>query len=808
MNFRLSLIITFLLPLFIKAQTSNLNSAEIKSGLKKLDILGSVLYIAAHPDDENTRLLTYLSKERLVRTGYLSLTRGDGGQNLIGKEQSEELGLIRTQELLAAREKDGAEQFFTRANDFGFSKTPEETFSIWNKNQILSDVVYVIRKFRPDVIITRFPADSRAGHGHHSASSILAQEAFEAAADPKKFPEQLKDVSVWQTKRILWNNYNFSGNSNISEDQFKIDVGIYNSLLGKGYGEIAAESRSMHKSQGFGAAKQRGSSIEYFSSLKGEAPKQDLFEDIDITWKRIYSKSNISSLIKDINNNYDIEMPGKSVPALVNLYQEVKKMPGGYYRDLKLREVEKLILTCSGTWIEAYSVKPNVAVNTNFDVSLNAVTQYPGVEMCITNHTSFKSIEKNKLNTLESKYSISEFTNPYWLINEHTIGQYRLQKQSDVFSPDGPYAKTIKIDIKIGGITFPVERSVFYKYTDPVRGEVYQPLIISPPVTANLNEKVFVFSNEQSQDVLVKLKAFKNQAKGNVSLSLPDGWKTIPEKQTFDFEKEGEEKSVIFKVIPSLNANTGNLGATISIENEIYREGIRTINYDHIPAITYFQKTKARLVKLDLKIPTSKNIGYIEGAGDLIPEALRQIGYTVKTLSDNELINGNLSVYDAIISGVRAYNINDKLKISQKKLLDYVKNGGVFLVQYNVNKPLVLEDIGPYPFTITRDRVTEENAIVEFLLPENKALNYPNKITAKDFEGWVQERGLYFIANADSKYQLPLSMKDTNESASKGSLAIADYGKGKFVYTGLSFFRELPAGVPGAYKLFVNLISK
>jgi LmbE family N-acetylglucosaminyl deacetylase len=808
MIFRLSLSLFFLLPFFVKAQTVNLNSSEIKSGLKKLDVLGSVLYIAAHPDDENTRLLTYLAKERLVRTGYLSITRGDGGQNLIGKEQSEELGLIRTQELIAARNKDGAEQFFTRANDFGFSKTANETFSIWNKELILSDVVYLIRKFRPDVIITRFPSDSRAGHGHHSASSILAQEAFVAAADANRFPEQLKEVEVWQAKRILWNNYNFGENNTISEDQFKVDVGVYNQLLGKSYGEIAAESRSMHKSQGFGAAKQRGTSIEYFSTLKGTTPMDDLFDGIDLTWKRVSSQNKISTLIKDINNNYDIENPSKSVVGLVNLYQQVKRLPGGYYKDLKLKEIENLIIACSGTWIEAYASKPYISVNTNFNVSINAITQYPGVQISLLDNSSVKRLENNKINTLEISYSISEPTNPYWLVNEPSLGQYNLQKQSDILFPDGPSSKSININIEIAGLSFSVERPVMYKYTDPVKGEVYQSLTITPPATVNFTEKVFLFTDNQPQNVLLKLKSFKDNFYANVKLELPNGWKSYPEHQEVSFEKEGEEKSLLFSITPLLNNETGNVNVSISTQKQNFKQSLKTINYDHIPSIAYFPKSSAKLVKLDLKTSSNKNIGYIEGAGDLIPEALRQIGYAVKIITDDELLNGDLSNYDAIISGVRAYNINEKLKVVQPKLLDYVKNGGVYLVQYNVNRPLVLEDIGPYPFSITRDRVTEENSPVEFLLPESKALNYPNKLTLKDFDGWIQERGLYFISNADSKYQLPLSMKDSEEKASTGSLAIANYGKGKFVYTGLSFFRELPAGVPGAYKLFVNLISK
>ncbi len=803
-----SLCFFFLLPFFLHAQSPVWSSADIKSGLKKLDVLGSVLYIAAHPDDENTRLLTYLAKERLVRTGYLSLTRGDGGQNLIGKEQSQELGLIRTQELIAARKTDGAEQFFTRANDFGFSKTPIETFSIWNKEQILSDVVYVIRTFKPDVIITRFPPDARAGHGHHSASSILAQEAFDAAADPKRFPEQLKEVDIWQAKRILWNNYNFAGNNNTSEDQFKIDVGIYNYLFGKNSGEIAAESRSMHKSQGFGAARQRGSSLEYFTVLKGEAPKNDVFEDVDISWARMAPEDHIQSAVKSINLKFDPESPHLSVPALVALYHDVEKLKPHHYQKLKLKELKDLILACSGTWVEAYANKPFISINTKFNVAVNAITQYPGVQIALAGTPSPKSLEKNKITVLETESFVPELTQPYWLKGKQGVGQYNLQNQSDLLFPDGPLAHKIKLTLKIEGQEFELEHPVVFKYTDQVRGEVYQPLSITPPVTANLSENVLLFADQQPKEIVVKLKSFKDNTSGSIDLIMPSGWKISPERQEFSFEKEGDEKSVVFKLVASEKAVTGEARVSILLGNDSYKNGIKTLTYEHIPTITYFPEASVKLVKLDLKMPANKNIGYIDGAGDLIPEALRQIGYTVTNINNNELLNGNLAGYDAIITGVRAYNINPNLKIARTKLLNYMNEGGVLLVQYNVNRPLVTEEIGPYPFAISRDRVTEEDSPVDFLLPNHRALKYPNKLDSKDFEGWVQERGLYFLTNTDANYQLPLGMKDAEDSTSTGSLAIANYGKGKFVYTGLSFFRELPAGVPGAYRLFVNLLSK
>ncbi len=803
----LSLLLLFITSLSIAQTSPQLSSADLLLSIKKLGVTGSVLYIAAHPDDENTRLLAYLAKEKLYKTGYLALTRGDGGQNLIGNEQAEDLGLIRTQELLAARRNDGAVQFFTRANDFGYSKTPEETFNIWNKDSILSDVVYIIRKFRPDVIITRFPPDARAGHGHHAASSILAQEAFSAAADPKRFPEQLKEVAVWQAKRILWNNYNFGGNDNTADDQLKIDVGVYNNLLGKGYGEIAAESRSMHKSQGFGSAKQRGSSLEYFSSWKDALPKGDLMDGITTDWSKIKGAEHVGGLVTSVVNSFNPQQPKESIAQLLAIYKVWIKAPKTDLITDKLNELKNIILACSGTWFEAYSTSAFNAVNTSYKVKVDLISQSSDVSISIKNWDKKVVLQPNKLATVEGEKMSANISQPYWLAEAHDIGRYHLASQNLLNYPEGKPAESINFSVNINGVNLDFQRPIVYKYTDAVRGEVYQPLAITPSVTATINTKAFVFNEENPKSVVIKLKAFKENAKGSLTLEVPKGWKISPDKFDFQLKNKDEEQSLVFTVLPSSNAENGLLKASILIDGKNYSEGIKTISYEHIPTITYFPPAEAKLVKLDLK-NTAKNIGYIVGAGDLVPESLREIGLKVTLLSENDLANNDLSVYDAIIAGVRLYNVNERMKFVQQKLMDYVKNGGVYLVQYNVNRPLVMDQIGPYPFAIVRDRVTEENAKVNFINPKSKALNYPNKITANDFDGWIQERGIYFASDASKEYEKPLSMKDTGEKESDGSLLIANYGKGKFVYTGLVFFRELPAGVPGAYRLFMNLLAK
>jgi LmbE family N-acetylglucosaminyl deacetylase len=810
MNYRFSFLCLFgIAPFLVKAQTPvQLNAAEIRQGLASLNVTGSVLYIAAHPDDENTRLLTYLSKEKKVRTGYLSLTRGDGGQNLIGTEQGELLGLIRTQELLAARRMDGAEQFFSRANDFGFSKTSAESFKIWGKEQILSDVVWVIRNFQPDVIITRFPEDARAGHGHHQASAILAREAFSAAADPKRFPEQLKYVKVWRAKRIVWNTFNFGAVNSTADDQLKLDVGAFNPLLGKSYGEIAAESRSNHKSQGFGSSPQRGSAIEFFSPIAGDAAKNDLFEGLNFKLDRNKGTEKAQQMLNAINAGYDPADPSKSITGLLKLKEEVKSLP------FKHRQLDELILACAGIWIETAAPEPVYALTDSIPVLISAISRLqPDFPLKIT----LQETKNNKIIDLPPNRMVTQtaliagnsigITQPYWLKKTHPIGHYMIDSLAHLGMPEAPAPHLGTLRISFGKQFIDITRPVIYKHTDPVRGEVYQPLAIAPPVTATIAEKSFVFTNNTPKKITVRLKGFKDKTRGVLTPKLPEGWKVSPEKVDFNLQNKGMEQSLEFTVWPAGSITSGELSIWATVEGNTYNQGLKVLSYDHIPVQTLFPFASAKVEKADLKF-AGMNIGYIAGAGDLIPESLTQIGYHVTRLTESQVINDDLSVYDAVITGVRLYNISEDLDAMQPKLMNYVKNGGVLLVQYNVNGTLKRNDIGPYPFTITRDRVTDEDAKVTFLAPDDDALNFPNKITAKDFDGWIQERGLYFAANIDAHYTPVLGMNDTGEQNSNGSLLVAPYGKGRFVYTSLAFFRELPAGVPGAYRLFVNLISK
>lgn len=809
-------LLLFSLPVFAQDYPP-MSSSVIRQNLEKLDVLGSVLYFAAHPDDENTRLLGWLANEKKYRTGYLALTRGDGGQNLIGNEQSEELGLIRTQELLAARRMDGAEQFFSRAFDFGFSKNPEETFKIWNKENILSDAVWVIRKFRPDVIICRFPEDGRGGHGHHTASAIIAHEAFKAAADPKRFPEQLKYVKVWQTKRLLWNTFNFGGNNTIEPNQFKVNVGDYNPLLGKSYGEIASESRSNHKSQGFGSAAQRGESYEYFETIEGPAPKTTLLDGVDATWKRAGDDGKISAEIGTVLKSFDDNHPEKSVPKLVQLYAQVQTLKDDYWKKQKSEELKKLIAACSGLFFEAVSNEATYAIGDNLTGKANIITRnnYPVKLVSVENVAEKNPAETgfNQLQSLSFSLKADKLTEPYWLAETRAKGAFTVKNQLDIGYPENPDRPKLGFVFSFDGKEISYTVPVRYKFVDPVRGEVYEPVEILPPVTINPAGALLVFTDANPKKISVTLDSH-TKFTGTLTPVLPKGWRADSASYTIRFDKKNDEQIKSLIIYPPKNSTKANDAEWLSfvaggdINGRHYSEdrSLKTISHDHIPLITWLPPAMMKLVQADIKM-TGKRIGYIEGAGDRVPDLLRHIGYSVTMLSDAEISSGDLSKYDAIIAGVRLYNVKQNMPILQPKLLDYVNKGGVYLVQYTVNSRQTLENIGPYPFAVSRNRVTDENAKVSFDA-KNPQLISPNKITDADFAGWIQERGLYFADGVDKRYATPLTMNDPGESPDKNSLLIADYGKGRFVYTSLAFFRELPAGVPGAIRLFVNLISK
>ena len=801
------------------AQQKRYNAAEIRLNLEKLNTLGSVLYVAAHPDDENTRLLSYYANEKHFRATYISMTRGDGGQNLIGSEQGELLGVIRTQELLAARRIDGAEQVFSRAVDFGYSKNPEETFSFWNKDSILADVVWAIRKVRPDIIVMRFPTTGEGGHGHHTASAILAVEAFKAAADPSRFPEQLKYVQTWQSERIFWNMFRpkeeeVKGKPDITG----VDIGSFNYLLGKSYGELASESRSMHKSQGFGTARSRGKQLDYLKLIDGTPFLDNELSGINTTWNRVKGGEAIAADIQKIIASFSEVNPSNSIPALFELRKKINtEIKDDYWKNLKSKEVEELILACGGFFIEAFADISSVAPGEQIKITASVI--HRSDERFTLNDVRFNDqdsvlnskLEQNILfNAIDTIVvpSSTVFSNPYWLNNKHGSGIYSVKDQLQIGLPDNIPAMNATFRLKWNNEELLVNRPVVYKWVDPVKGELYRALEILPPVSIILAEKVFVFGGQGPRQVHLKLKAGISNVKGVFKLPMPSGWTCEPNAFPFDLVSKEDEVQTVFTITPPKSDSEIHLQPVVEIGRVKYSKTLERLTYDHIPIQTMVRDCEIKLVHFSITTPALR-VAYIEGAGDKIPECLNQLGYTVRRLDDESITNGDLSQYDVIITGIRAYNTNERMPIYQPKLMEYVKNGGTLFVQYNTSNFLstLKTEIGPYPFKITRDRVTDENAKITILDSTDEIVNRPNKISITDFDGWIQERGIYFAGEYGSNYKTIFTMNDPGEKPSEGSVIVGPYGKGNFVYSGLVFFRELPAGVPGAYRLFVNLMS-
>ena len=793
-----------------------LNSAELQIALEKLNVLGTVLYFAAHPDDENTAALAYFSKGRKYRTAYLSLTRGDGGQNLIGPEKGAETGIIRTQELLSARGVDGAEQFFTRAIDFGYSKTAEESFAFWGIESILADVVWVIRSYRPDVIISRFAPGSTGGHGHHAASNPLIQEAFRAASDPKRFPEQLQYVQPWQVKRLCWNSWR-PGRQDMDQ-LVRIDTGEYNPFLGKSYSEMAAESRSMHKSQGFGSSGRRGSRFDYFQHMEGIQAQADIFEGVDTSWNRVPGGDVIGRLLDEILNSFDPQEPSKSVPALLFVYKALTKLEETHWVSLKKSELLRIIQSCAGLWMEAiasdYSASPGDEVKVNativnrctLPVRIEAI-EFPGA----ASSTSSLDIllRDNEPFSRQSIFHIPKdlpISQPYWLVSESLKGKFSVQDQTLIGLAESPPSISMKLKISLDGTPLEYTVPLLFRWTDRVDGELYRPFEVRPPVTLELENKVSIFPDSHSKEISVKIKGHSQGVSGEVRLKGSDNWQIKPASHPFTLDNKYQEKQVVFTVTPPSKSDESVLFAEASVEGKKVSHDLVEISYPHIKRQFYFPPSKMKVVKLDIQTEGNK-LGYIMGTGDEVADGLQNLGYEVVLLNDGMLEDLDLGQFDAIITGIRAYNTRERLVHTQGKLLEYVKNGGTLIVQYNVSRGLLTDNIGPYPLTFGRDRVSEEDAAVSLLNSGHQLLNFPNKITERDFDGWVQERGLYFASKWDEKYEPVLSSHDTNESDKKGGLLFARYGKGVYIFTGYSWFRQLPAGVPGAFRLFVNLIS-
>lgn len=819
------------------AQREIAGAVETKLALEKLETLGRVLMIAAHPDDENTAVLAYFARGRHVRTGYLALTRGEGGQNLIGSEQGDELGVIRTQELLAARRIDGAEQFFSRAIDFGFSKTADETLGKWGRNEVLSDVVWVIRKFRPDVIIFRFSGTPRDGHGHHQSSAIIGKEAVEAAADPARFPEQLQSgVKTWKPKRALFNFFAFTRDqekeAETAPQRVGVDVGDYSPLLGHSYGEIAGMSRSMHRSQGMGSAERKGSQPQWFITVAGDTATKDVLDGVDITWNRVGAED-IAKALHHVTETFNPEHPENSIPLLLAIRPKIAVLKNDFVEE-KLRELDETVALCAGLALEATSNSARVtpggtlkitatALNRSaVPVRLNSVTISGAGATAKADSKENGKLANNKPTTHQLDLRIpadQPYTAPYWLANAKQGPLYGVKDQRLIGLPDNPPLLEATFDLDLDGQHVELRRPVVNRYVDRVLGGLTRPIVIVPPVGVTMPEKSVVAADSSARTVEVTVTSYSGALKGSVALRTPAGWKIDPPTLAFQLTETGEQKTLNFRLTPPASASDGMLEAVATVEGEgsgrPISQGVEVINYPHIPQQVLFPPATARAVRVNVQT-LAKRIGYVPGPGDEMIPALKQLGVEIIPLSVDDIARGDLSKYDAIVTGVRAWNVRPDLRANHQRLLDYMNNGGTLVVQYNVlegggpgaqGDPKQFDRIGPYPIQISRDRVTVEDSPVSLPNPTHPLLLKPNHIEKADFDGWVQERGLYFATKWDSRYTPLFECHDPGEKPLEGGTLVTKYGKGAYVFTPMSWFRQLPAGVPGAYRIFANFLS-
>ncbi len=796
------------------------DAAKILHKMQKLNVLGSVLYIVAHPDDENTRLIAWLANGKKVRTADLSLTRGDGGQNLIGPELGDALGIIRTQELLEARRIDGGEQFFTRAVDFGYSKSAKESFEKWGHDEVLSDVVRVIRTFRPDIIITRFPPTREAGHGHHEASAILAEEAFKLAGDPKAFPEQLaQGVEVWQPRRLFFNGSTW-WKKNLAEiakpdsGWYTVDVGGYDPLLGLSYTEIAGRSRSMHKSQGFGAAETRGEMIEYLKLIAGDKPKtSDIFEGIDMTWGKVSTSTSIQRHVRELIDTYSPAMPAASDSLLCLLNNELnnhdKNIDEQGWLSVKTRQVEDLLMACNGLVVEALCDADVAITGSLYTFKLTATNRGKNALAWILSDGTEKELGTNMPVIQEiTQQATMETDIPFWLRLPHntlyTIGDPTLIGQPDIL---GQLVTTVRIRFDKRTVlrrVIPVQ----HRWVDRVKGELTQTCAVVPPASVHAG-KTIILMTADSVDVPLGVDVFSDSLKGGIVCSRPENCILEPMYQSFAGVR-GDRIGASVRVKADKGSKCSDVDVSIGTKNGMIERTQRTITYDHITTQRYSTPSFFRVIPVSVSA-NAKLVGYIKGAGDDVAQGIEQLGVKVDLVDPATASLESLTKYDAIVTGIRAYNTVEAMKTLNPLLMKYVEQGGTLVCQYNTkSSDMMLPDslFGPYPFKLTRDRVTVEEAPPTFLAKDHPLLNTPNKITTADFDGWVQERGLYFCGSLDPHYTPLIAWNDPGEQPLTGGLITCDYGKGRYIYTGISFFRELPAGVPGAYRLFANLISK
>lgn len=841
--------------------------------LRRLQTIASVLHTAAHPDDESTEMLAYCARKEGARTAYLALNRGDGGQNGIGPELWENLGVLRTEELLASRKIDGAEQYFTRAMDFGFTRSPEETFQKWNREEILGDMVRVIRRMRPLVIVNGFSGTAQDGHGQHQVAGLLTPEAIKAAADPSRFPEQIKQgLQPWQVLKFYARR--FGGGSQGPRAEF--DAGAYDAVIGRSYMEIAADGRSRHRSQDFGQVQPRGSFVRPFPRLatfgaladaKLPAVEKSFFEGMDVSLTGIAALAGkdgerLLPALKSIKEHaakaladFRIEHPDLSAPHLAAGLREVRALREtlGNLDPATKATVDGLLAEKQGQFsaalAKAHGVVVDALANTEIAAPGEAVevsaNVYVGVKAAAKPSAQIKLVAPKGWQIAEAGPEVEApsampafFRNretpdvqtrfkavvpnnaapsqPYWLAKPRIKDQFDWPNDEAADWPfNQPFAPPLlqaQVEMTLSGEKVVITQPVEYRYSDKTFGEFRRELKVAPALTLNVTPSLLVVPSgaaNRTREITVEITHnARRTTNGSVKLEAPAGWKVESTAAPLAFTKQGEKTARTFKVTPPVGA-TGNfdLKAVATADGVDYANGYTKIEYTHIEPRYVYKPAVTKLELFDVKVAANLKVGYVMGSGDDGVEVLRQLGVNVHLITPAELAASDLSVYDTLVLGIRVYEVNEDVMANNKRLLDYVNQGGTLIVQYNKNE-IVQGNFLPYPAKMSNAaRVTDENAPITVLEPAHPLFNFPNKINADDWKGWVQERGLYFMTEFDKNYTPLLAAPDDTGKVLNGGQLIANYGKGKYVFSGYAWFRQFPAGVPGAYRLFANLVS-
>ena len=807
--------------------------------LKRLNTSASVMMIGAHPDDEDTALLAYLARGENARTAYLSLTRGDGGQNILGPELGEALGVIRTEELLQARKLDGAEQYFTRAYDYGFSKTLDEAKSKWDEEVILCDAVRAIRHFKPLVVISRFSGTPADGHGQHQYAGYISPRAVKAAGEWGTCPGV-----PWKVRKF----YVSQGFRATGEPDLRINTGKYDLLLGRSYFEIAMQARSQHRSQEQGVLELRGEQFSGMNLGAGEITGKGIFEGIETSVIGIAANTSngesrfrgklteLQTVISDISRQYDDRSPEKSLPLLAQAYKQAydaewsTRIPASKefarYKQIEIAELIKLIggiqidlLTDRETVSPGEDLAATVKVfyPANDKIAVKTIELKPPVgwqpvktEPAADAQGTFRRETARAVQAYKMKVPAdTEPTQPYWL-EKPRVGELFEWPRSDVQTlPLSQPLIFADVTMTVEGVDVKYSAPAAYRYADDTRGEIRRRIDVVPKLSVDVDQSLLIVpagNAEQTRPITVSVtNNSKGPVSGDVSLVLPAGWKSHNVSRRMDLKRPGEKASVRFDVVIPANtpAGTFDLIAGFTVGDEKFARTMTTVDYPHIEPHRFYRQasTKVRVFPLEA---ANVRIGYIRGSGDSVPEAIRQMGLNVDLLSESDLTTAPLSKWDVIVAGIRVSEVRPDFAANNQRLLDWVRAGGTLIVQYQ--RPVYAQELTPFPAQIGA-RVADENAPVTILEPNHPILSSPNKITTEDFTGWVQERNLYSFTLMDQNYLPLLESHDAGEPENKGGLVVANIGKGKYVYCSYAIFRQLPAGVPGAYRLLANMLS-